>query len=90
MIVKITSYPSPTLLQLVLELCRGDGAANLQTIQSHLDKIHACSAELSSADQMVKIQSCSMSKTWSKHMKVEIVLRNVKLKHFSSSFLSTS
>ncbi|XP_076578998.1 uncharacterized protein LOC143315272 [Chaetodon auriga] len=38
--------------RLVLELCRGDGAANLQTIQSHLDKIHACSAELSSADQM--------------------------------------
>ncbi|XP_041820143.1 zinc finger protein 773-like isoform X2 [Chelmon rostratus] len=38
--------------KLVLELCRGDGAANLQTIQSHLDKIHACSAELSSADQM--------------------------------------
>uniref|UniRef100_A0AAQ4NYK1 C2H2-type domain-containing protein n=2 Tax=Gasterosteus aculeatus TaxID=69293 RepID=A0AAQ4NYK1_GASAC len=34
--------------RLVLELCRGDGVANLQTIQSHLDKIHACSAELSS------------------------------------------
>ncbi|XP_068163451.1 zinc finger protein 883-like isoform X2 [Antennarius striatus] len=33
---------------LVLELCRGDGVANLQTIQSHLDKIHAFSAELSS------------------------------------------
>ncbi|KAM6895952.1 uncharacterized protein PEZ65_021087 [Lycodopsis pacificus] len=38
--------------RLVLELCRGDGDANLQTIQSHLDQIHACSAELSSADQM--------------------------------------
>ncbi|XP_068443165.1 zinc finger protein ZFP2-like [Clinocottus analis] len=38
--------------RLVLELCRGDGVANLQTIQSHLDKIHACSAELSSTDQM--------------------------------------
>ncbi|KAK9525698.1 hypothetical protein VZT92_016382 [Zoarces viviparus] len=38
--------------RLVLELCRGDGVANLQTIQSHLDQIHACSAELSSADQM--------------------------------------
>ncbi|XP_028426709.1 zinc finger protein 567-like [Perca flavescens] len=38
--------------RLVLELCRGDGVANLQTIQSHLDKIHTCSAELSSTDQM--------------------------------------
>ncbi|XP_067346697.1 zinc finger protein 649-like isoform X4 [Channa argus] len=38
--------------RLVLELCRGDGAANLQTIQSHLDKIHACSTELGSTDQM--------------------------------------
>ncbi|XP_042367361.1 zinc finger protein 304-like [Plectropomus leopardus] len=38
--------------RLVLELCRGDGVANLQTIQSHLDKIHTCSAELSSIDQM--------------------------------------
>ncbi|XP_008300496.1 zinc finger protein 2 homolog [Stegastes partitus] len=38
--------------RLVLELCRGDGVANLQTIQSHLDKIHTCSAELSSSDQM--------------------------------------
>ncbi|XP_070785407.1 zinc finger protein ZFMSA12A-like [Enoplosus armatus] len=38
--------------RLVLELCRGDGVANLQTIQSHLDKIHACSTELSSTDQM--------------------------------------
>ncbi|XP_073336835.1 uncharacterized protein [Pagrus major] len=38
--------------RLVLELCRGDGVANLQSIQSHLDKIHACSAELSSTDQM--------------------------------------
>ncbi|KAL6116802.1 uncharacterized protein ACO6RY_14744 [Pungitius sinensis] len=36
--------------RLVLELCRGDGVANLRTIQSHLDKIHACSAELSSDD----------------------------------------
>lgn len=40
--------------QLVLELCRGDGVANLQTIQSQLDKIHACSAELSSTEHMVK------------------------------------
>ncbi|XP_059182061.1 zinc finger and SCAN domain-containing protein 30-like [Centropristis striata] len=38
--------------RLVLELCRGDGVANLQTIQSHLDKIHTCSAELSATDQM--------------------------------------
>ncbi|KAG8005629.1 Zinc finger protein ZFMSA12A [Nibea albiflora] len=37
--------------RLVLELCRGDGVANLQTIQSHLDKIHACNTELSSTDQ---------------------------------------
>ncbi|XP_041636299.1 zinc finger protein 157-like isoform X2 [Cheilinus undulatus] len=34
--------------RLVLELCRGDGIANLQSIQSHLDKIHACGSELSS------------------------------------------
>ncbi|XP_033470368.2 uncharacterized protein LOC117249090 [Epinephelus lanceolatus] len=38
--------------RLVLELCRGDGVANLQTIQTQLDKIHTCSAELSSTDQM--------------------------------------
>uniref|UniRef100_UPI0037E8768D putative zinc finger protein 286B n=1 Tax=Semicossyphus pulcher TaxID=241346 RepID=UPI0037E8768D len=38
--------------RLVLELCRGDAVSNLQTIQSHLDKIHACGAELSSKDQM--------------------------------------
>lgn len=38
--------------RLVLELCRGDGVANLQIIQSQLDKIHTCSAELSSSDQM--------------------------------------
>lgn len=51
----LLSYPSPAfaLSQLVLELCRGDGVANLQTIQSHLDKIHACNAELSPTDQMV-------------------------------------
>ncbi|XP_047431011.1 zinc finger protein 436-like isoform X2 [Mugil cephalus] len=36
---------------LVLELCRGDGVSNLQAIQSHLDKIHSCSSELSSSDQ---------------------------------------
>lgn len=41
------------LLQLVLELCRGDGIANLQAIQSHLDKIHACGSELSSTGEMV-------------------------------------
>lgn len=41
------------LLQLVLELCRDDGIANLQTIQSHLDKIHSHSVELSSTDQKV-------------------------------------
>ncbi|XP_045927645.1 zinc finger protein 432-like isoform X1 [Micropterus dolomieu] len=40
--------------RLVLELCRGDGAASLQTIQSHLNKIHACCAELSSTEQMVR------------------------------------
>ncbi|KAM3587788.1 uncharacterized protein V6R79_013888 [Siganus canaliculatus] len=38
--------------RLVLELCRGDGAANLQTIQSNLDKIHTCSAALDSTEQM--------------------------------------
>ncbi|XP_030576281.1 uncharacterized protein LOC115773600 isoform X1 [Archocentrus centrarchus] len=38
--------------RLVLELCRCDGVANLQIIQSQLDKIHTCSAELSSSDQM--------------------------------------
>ncbi|XP_049423281.1 zinc finger protein 436-like [Epinephelus fuscoguttatus] len=38
--------------RLVLELCRGDGVANLQTIQTQLDKIHTCSAELSSTNQM--------------------------------------
>ncbi|XP_029350864.1 zinc finger protein 2-like [Echeneis naucrates] len=46
--------------RLVLELCRGDGDANLPTIQSHLDKIHACSVELSSADQMAH---CDILKT---------------------------
>ncbi|XP_029969462.1 histone-lysine N-methyltransferase PRDM9-like [Salarias fasciatus] len=39
--------------RLVLELCRGDGVANLPVIQSHLDKIHTFSAELSSSEQMV-------------------------------------
>ncbi|XP_072233723.1 uncharacterized protein [Leuresthes tenuis] len=38
--------------RLVLELCRGDGISNLKTIQSHLDKFHTCSAELSASDQM--------------------------------------
>lgn len=38
--------------RLVLELCRGDSITSLQTIQSHLDKIHAWNAELSSNDQM--------------------------------------
>ncbi|XP_034529408.1 zinc finger protein 2 homolog [Notolabrus celidotus] len=38
--------------RLVLELCRGDGIANLQAIQSHLDKIHACGSELSSTGEM--------------------------------------
>ncbi|XP_041833544.1 zinc finger protein 436-like isoform X2 [Melanotaenia boesemani] len=38
--------------RLVLELCRSDGFGNLKTIQSHLDKIHTCSAELSASDQM--------------------------------------
>ncbi|KAM7378244.1 hypothetical protein PAMA_013235 [Pampus argenteus] len=34
--------------KVVLELCRGDGLANLQTIQTHVDKIR----ELSSTDQL--------------------------------------
>ncbi|XP_055367965.1 zinc finger protein 892-like isoform X2 [Betta splendens] len=38
--------------RLVLELCRGDGVAHLQSIQRHLDKIHTCSVELGSTDQM--------------------------------------
>ncbi|XP_058481261.1 zinc finger protein 883-like [Solea solea] len=37
--------------KLVLELCRGDGVGSLQSIQSHLDKIHACSADVSTTDQ---------------------------------------
>ncbi|KAK5848845.1 hypothetical protein PBY51_008533 [Eleginops maclovinus] len=39
--------------RLVLELCRSEGVAHLQTIQSHLDKIQVCSTELSSSDQTV-------------------------------------
>ncbi|KAG7222206.1 hypothetical protein INR49_016620, partial [Caranx melampygus] len=46
--------------RLVLELCRGDGVANLQAIQSHLDKIHTCSVEVSSDNQMA---SCDILKT---------------------------
>ncbi|XP_013766369.1 oocyte zinc finger protein XlCOF6-like isoform X1 [Pundamilia nyererei] len=38
--------------RLVLELCRGDGVSNLQMIQSQLDKIHTCSVELSSNQEM--------------------------------------
>ncbi|XP_017270249.1 zinc finger protein 615-like [Kryptolebias marmoratus] len=38
--------------KLVLELCRGDGVANLKTIQGHLDKIHTCCIELSTCSQM--------------------------------------
>ncbi|XP_037551757.1 zinc finger protein 25 [Nematolebias whitei] len=38
--------------KLVLELCRGDGVANLKTIQGHLDKIHACCVELSTCSQI--------------------------------------
>uniref|UniRef100_A0A673A317 C2H2-type domain-containing protein n=1 Tax=Sphaeramia orbicularis TaxID=375764 RepID=A0A673A317_9TELE len=38
--------------RLVLELCRDDSLSNLQTIQSNLDKIHACSMNLSSTDQL--------------------------------------
>ncbi|XP_061570778.1 zinc finger protein 883-like isoform X1 [Cololabis saira] len=38
--------------KLVLELCRGDGVANLKTIQGHLDKIHACTTELRTNNQM--------------------------------------
>ncbi|XP_028255775.1 zinc finger protein 436-like isoform X3 [Parambassis ranga] len=38
--------------RLVLELCRGDNVTNLQTIQSHLDKIHSCSTELNATDQV--------------------------------------
>ncbi|XP_028305318.1 zinc finger protein 583-like [Gouania willdenowi] len=38
--------------RLVLELCRGDGIANLSIIQNHLNKIHTFSAELSSSEQM--------------------------------------
>ncbi|XP_074482141.1 uncharacterized protein LOC141762120 [Sebastes fasciatus] len=50
-------------VRLVLELCRGDGVANLQTIQNHLDKIHACSAELSSTDQMASSEILKTSYT---------------------------
>ncbi|XP_034019796.1 zinc finger protein 331-like [Thalassophryne amazonica] len=39
--------------RLVLELCRGDGLANLLIIQSHLDKIYACSAELNSSHHLM-------------------------------------
>ncbi|KAM9846058.1 uncharacterized protein ACBR49_011024 [Aulostomus maculatus] len=40
-------------VKVVLELCRGD--ADLSTIQAHLDKIHACSVELGSADQLTVV-----------------------------------
>ncbi|MEQ2179410.1 hypothetical protein GOODEAATRI_024645, partial [Goodea atripinnis] len=36
----------------VLELCRGNGVANLKTIQGHLDKIHTCCLELSTSEHM--------------------------------------
>lgn len=51
----VLKFPSPvfTLVQLVLELCRGDGVANLKTIQAHLDKIHTCCVELNNCGQMV-------------------------------------
>uniref|UniRef100_A0A1A7WAJ3 C2H2-type domain-containing protein n=2 Tax=Iconisemion striatum TaxID=60296 RepID=A0A1A7WAJ3_9TELE len=39
--------------KLVLELCRGDGVANLKTIQDHLDKIHSCCVELSNSDDQM-------------------------------------
>lgn len=52
-----TCPPAFSLFQLVLELCRGDGVTNLQKIQDHLDKIHACSAEFSSVEQMVNRES---------------------------------
>lgn len=42
-------------LQLVLELCQGDGVSNLQMIQSQLDKVHTCSVELSSNQEMVGV-----------------------------------
>ncbi|XP_071386761.1 zinc finger protein 568-like isoform X1 [Centroberyx affinis] len=42
--------------KLVLELCRSDGLANLQTIQSHLDKIQACSVDLSSTHRQTSTE----------------------------------
>uniref|UniRef100_A0A096MFR5 C2H2-type domain-containing protein n=1 Tax=Poecilia formosa TaxID=48698 RepID=A0A096MFR5_POEFO len=36
----------------VLELCRGNGVANIKTIQGHLDKIHTCCLELSTSEHM--------------------------------------
>ncbi|XP_030006801.1 zinc finger protein 436-like [Sphaeramia orbicularis] len=45
--------------RLVLELCRDDSLSNLQTIQSNLDKIHACSMNLSSTDQLADLQKTS-------------------------------
>lgn len=48
------SPPIFSLMQLVLELCRGDGIANVQSIQGLLDKMHTCSTELCSTEQMVK------------------------------------
>ncbi|XP_029901965.1 zinc finger protein 260-like isoform X2 [Myripristis murdjan] len=49
--------------RLVLELCRDDGLANLQTIQSHLDKIHACTADLSSSHQQTSMEVLKTSYT---------------------------
>ncbi|XP_054882874.1 uncharacterized protein LOC129358060 [Poeciliopsis prolifica] len=36
----------------VLELCRGNGVANIKAIQGHLDKIHTCCLELSNNEHM--------------------------------------
>lgn len=43
------------LLQFVLELCRGNGVANIKAIQGHLDKIHTCCLELSTSEHMVSL-----------------------------------
>lgn len=59
LIVAVVFFPQYVVifffLQLVLELCRGDGVSNLQMIQSQLDKIHTCSVELSSNQEMVGV-----------------------------------
>ncbi|CAL8242549.1 unnamed protein product [Merluccius merluccius] len=68
--------------RLILELCKADGPRNLHSIRSNLEKIHACTAELSSAHQGNGVKTLESSYTNFSKLVLKLVSVPSEKEHF--------